>query len=204
MDLTLGATRSKTKFRSGYFLAFLGVLLLLASSTCVVLTLGVGRWLVGEDALQQATAMTVHSGNIPTRALEAADLYHEGYAKEIWLTHPDVHDTALKALGISYASEDAFDFRVLRREGVPAKAIHALEHPIVNTAEELEVMSSELASRGDGKVIIVTNKAHTRRAHILWSKYFSSRGQAIARHSRRRLRCDSLVDRPGKHDPDYP
>lgn len=148
--------------------------------SCFVILIGVGKWLAREDPLQKATAIAVLSGGIPTRALEAAALYHEGYAKEIWLTHPDVHDTALKQFGISYPSEDDFDARVLRHAGVPAKAIHVLQAPIVNTQEELDAISIELENRGGDKVIIVTNKSHTRRVHILWTMYYGSRGDAIA------------------------
>ncbi len=41
------------------------------------------------------------------------------------------------------------------------------------------MISSALKNKGGDKVIIVTNKAHTRRVHILWTKYFGSRGVAI-------------------------
>jgi uncharacterized SAM-binding protein YcdF (DUF218 family) len=162
------------------FLGILSSLLFLTATSLLVILFGVGKWLVREDPLQPATAIAVLSGNIPTRALEAAQLYREGYAKEIWLTHPDAHADALKEFGISYPSEDVFDIRVLRRAGVPAKAIHVLDTPIVNTEEELNVISSALKDRGGERVILVTNKAHTRRVHILWTKYFSSGGVAIA------------------------
>lgn len=152
---------------------------MIAISSLVILA-GAGKWLVREDPLQKATAIAVLSGGIPTRALEAAALYHQGYAKEIWLTHPDVHDSTLKQFGISYRSEDDFDARVLRHAGVPAKAIHVLRAPIVNTQEELDAISTELEDRGGDKVIIVTNKSHTRRVHILWTMYYGSRGEAIA------------------------
>ena len=161
------------------FLGIVGALAILATTACLVGLLGVGKWLVREDPLQSATAIAVLSGNIPTRALEAAQLYRQGYAKEIWLTHPGLHTDALKVLGISYPSEDDFNFRVLRRQGVPAKAIRVLDTPIVNTAEELDVISAALKSKGGTKVILVTNRAHTRRVHILWTKYFGSRGDAI-------------------------
>lgn len=162
------------------FLGIFGALILLASTTGLVILFGVGKWLVREDPLKPATAIAVLSGNIPTRALEAAALYHEGYAKEIWLTHPDVHADALKELGITYPSEDAFNIRVLRRAGVPAKAIRVLDTPIANTEEELDVISTTLKNRGGQNVIIVTNKAHTRRVHILWARYLGTRGEAIA------------------------
>jgi uncharacterized SAM-binding protein YcdF (DUF218 family) len=180
MDSTNGTSNKGLALRLRLFMGVLGALILLASSTGLVIWLGVGKWLVREDPLQQATAIAVLSGNIPTRALEAAELYHEGYAKEIWLTHPDAHADALKAIGITYPTEDDFNTRVLRRQGVPAKAIHVLDPPIINTAEELDVISAALQNRGGQRVIIVTNKAHTRRVHILWMKYCGSRGEAIA------------------------
>ncbi|MGB2637251.1 MAG: hypothetical protein WAM58_25200 [Candidatus Acidiferrum sp.] len=66
-------------------------------------------------------AIAVLSGNTPLRALEAARLYHDGYAKEIWLNHPGATVDALKVLGIEYPSEDDVNTRVLRGHGVPAK-----------------------------------------------------------------------------------
>ena len=43
----------------------------------------------------------------------------------------------------------------------------------------MDVISATLKSRGGHRVIIVTNKAHTRRVHLLWSKYYSGRGEAM-------------------------
>lgn len=179
MDSPNGTDRPSHAPRLRLFLAIFGILALLLTSTGLVVLFGVGKWLVREDLLQPATAIVVLSGGLPTRALEAAALYHEGYAKEIWLTHPDVHADALKELGINYPSEDDFNIRVLRRAGVPARAIHVLDTPIVNTDEELNVISATLKATGGKDVIIVTNKSHTRRVHILWTKYYGSRGVAI-------------------------
>ncbi len=181
MQSTNGTPNRITALRLRFFLATLAAVLLLITTIGVVIFLGVGEWLVRQDPLQQSTAIAVLSGGIPTRALEAAALYHEGFAKEIWLTHPDTHGDALKQLGINVPSEDDFNIRVLRRAGVPAKAIHVLDTPITNTDEELGVISSALQSSGGKRVIIVTNSSHTRRVHILWTKYFASRGTAIVR-----------------------
>jgi hypothetical protein len=63
--------------------------------------------------LTEATAIAVLSGNIPTRALEAARLYHDGYTKEIWLTHPCAHADVLEVLGIYYSRESDFNVWVL-------------------------------------------------------------------------------------------
>jgi uncharacterized SAM-binding protein YcdF (DUF218 family) len=174
-----GILRKGTAQRLRFLFWLLGITFLLAATSSLVILFGIGKWLVREDPLQPATAIAVLSGNIPARALEAAELYHRGYAKEIWLTHPGAHADALRALGISYPSEDDFNIRVLRRRGVPAKAIHVLDSPIENTDEELDAISTALKSKGGQKVIIVTNKAHTRRVHLLWTKYFAPRGTAI-------------------------
>lgn len=141
--------------------------------------LGVGHWLVKEDSLQKANAIAVLSGNFPARALEAASLYRNGYAGEIWLTHPGPQAEILAELGIRYPGEAEFNYQILRRQGVPAKAIHILDSPILNTSDELDVISSTLQLKKNASVIVVTNKAHTRRVHELWDRYESARGLAI-------------------------
>lgn len=180
MGSTHAISKKSTARPFRVFLWILGGLTLLGVTASFVILLDVGRWLVRENPLEQATAIAVLSGNTPVRALEAARLYHDGYAMEIWLTHPGTRVDALKVLGIDYPSEDDVNIRVLRGQGVPAKAIHVLETSIVNTSDELDVISATLKAKGGQRVIVVTNKAHTRRVHILWSKYFGSRGEVIA------------------------
>ena len=159
--------------------AVLGALTLLALSAGLFFILGVGHWLVKEDSLQKANAIAVLSGNFPARALEAASLYRGGYATEIWLTHPGPPSGALTQMGIHYPGEADFNYQVLRRQGVPAKAIHVLDSPVINTSDELDVISSALQQKSGGSVIVVTNKAHTRRVHELWNRFDSARGKAI-------------------------
>jgi len=179
----MGSTDATTKRSTGRglraFFWFLGLIFLLFTTSGLVVFLDVGVWLVREDPLQPATVIVVLSGNIPVRALEAAQLYHEGYAKEIWLTHPGERTDPLKELGIAYPAEDDFNIRVLRLQGVPASAIRVLDSSIVNTEEELDAIAAALQNHGGGRVIIVTNKAHTRRVHLIWTKYFGFRGTAI-------------------------
>src|SRR5260370_10933976 len=116
---------------------------------CLVLALviffGVGRWLVVEDPLVEARAIVVLSGAMPLRAIEAAKLYREGYAPEIWLTHSSEPGETLEEMGIPFAGEDYYDTRVLIHEGVPQEAIHVLAPPIVNTADAIKVIASTLA-----------------------------------------------------------
>jgi len=159
------------------FLAMFGIFLLAA----VTLFLGVGRWLVVEDPLEKGQAIAVLSGRLPIRAIEAAKLYREGYAPEVWLTRSAEPGDSLQAMGIPYVGEDFYNFRVLLHEGVPVEAIRVLQPSILNTANEMTSISAALAEEKGTTVIIVTTKAHTRRVHTLWSKLGGSHGHAIVR-----------------------
>jgi hypothetical protein len=46
----------------------------------------IGQWLMVADPLEPAKAIVVLSGRVPFRALEAASIYREGLAPEVWLT----------------------------------------------------------------------------------------------------------------------
>src|SRR5271165_6106620 len=175
-----GASISARVWRG--FLWFVAGAMLLAVTVAVIGFLSIGKFLVKEDPLRQATAIVVLSGNMPMRAMEAAELYHDGYAKEIWLTNPG-NQTAdgLKDLGLRYPSEEELNFLVLKREGVPTKAIRVLDAPVINTYDELNAIGSALKNRGGDAVIVVTNKSHTRRVHTLWNRFEAGDGYAIVR-----------------------
>jgi uncharacterized SAM-binding protein YcdF (DUF218 family) len=152
-----------------------GALLLVLCFFCV------GRWLVVEDTPVKARAIVVLSGGMPLRAMEAAKLYREGYAPEIWLTHSAEPATTLGEMGILFAGEDYYNTRILIHEGVPAGAIRVLDPPIVNTADEINAIAAVLAKEKDSTAILVTTKAHTRRVRLLWQRLGSDRGNAIVR-----------------------
>src|SRR5260370_26439463 len=109
-----------------------------------VVFFGVGRWLVVEDPLVKATAIVVLSGAMPLRAVEAAKLYRQRYAPEIWLTRSTEPGETLEKMAIPFSGEDYYNARVLIHEGVPAEAIHVLEPRIANTADEIKVAAAAL------------------------------------------------------------
>lgn len=141
----------------------------------------VGRWLTVEDPLDKASAIAVLSGSMPVRVLEAAKLYHEGYAPEVWLTHSIEPGETLKTMNIPFAGEDFYNARVLMHEGVPEAAIRVLDPPIVNTVDEIRVIGKALDGTRNRSVIIVTTKVHTRRVRLLWHSLASGHGRAIVR-----------------------
>ena len=142
---------------------------------------GVGRWLTVEDRLEKASAIVVLSGGMPLRAIEAAKLYREGYAPEVWLTHSTEPGETLKNMGIPFAGEDFYDARILMYEGVPQTAIRVLDPPVRNTADEVRVIGNALDGAKNRSAIIVTTKAHTRRVRLLWRRLASGHDRAIVR-----------------------
>lgn len=118
---------------------------------------------------------------MPVRAIEAAKLYREGYAPEIWLTHSSEPQQTLEAMGIPFTGEDYHNAQILLHEGVPESAIRVLDPPIVNTPDEISVIGAELARTKARSVILVTTKPHTRRVRLLWRRLAASQGQAIVR-----------------------
>ena len=150
-------------------------------SFSLVAFFGVGRWLVVEDSVAKAHTIAVLSGRMPVRALEAAKLYRQGYAAEVWLTRSSEPGESLKEMGIVFEGEDVYNARVLIHEGVPAGAIHVLETPIVNSADEVRVISRALAQEKDRSVILVTTKPHTRRVRVLWRKLAPPGCRAVVR-----------------------
>ena len=175
-DSSIKASRPRHRARRVLCAVGVGALLF-----ALVIFFGVGRWLVAEDQLGKASAIVVLSGAMPMRAIEAAKLYREGYAPEVWLTHSTEPGETLQEMGIPFAGEDHYNALVLIHEGVPAKAIHVLEPPIVNTADEIKVAASALAQAKGDAVILVTTKVHTRRVRLLWRRLASGQGRAIVR-----------------------
>ena len=159
----------------------------------VVIFFGVGRWLVAENPLEKAQAVVVLSGGMPIRAMEAARLYHQGYAPQIWLTRPEQPSAALEPMGIANSGEDFFNAKVLAHEGVPPDAIRVLEPQINNTADEVRAIATEAARENASAVIIVTTKAHTRRVGRLWHQL------ASASHCRAIIRAAATDSFDGTH-----
>jgi uncharacterized SAM-binding protein YcdF (DUF218 family) len=143
--------------------------------------LNLGRWLDKEDPPQKAAAIAVLSGRMPSRALEAARLYNQGYAPQIWLSYSVEPGATLEKLSVPYAGEEFYDRLLLLHQGVPDSAIHILAPPIVNTADEMRTFGQALRKENLHRIILVTSKVHTRRTAVLWKRLSAKDGEAIIR-----------------------
>ena len=146
--------------------------------------LNVGNWLVVEDPLVPSQVAVVLSGDMPVRAREAALVYRQDEAHEIWITRPFDATEALHHLGIDYLGESFYNQQVLIALGVPGEATRVLDPQIVNTEDEIRLISKTARDEKIHRVIIVTSKLHTRRVRYLWSKLVGSDPTLIVRYAR--------------------
>jgi uncharacterized SAM-binding protein YcdF (DUF218 family) len=140
--------------------------LLVAAAASAYALLHVGRFLSHEDPLGAADAIFVLAGTRVERALEAADLYAEQYARTIVLTRAAAEDGAVRSAagrGAHVASDADVSRQLLRDLGIPAEAIIVADRLHDNTAEEAQTLR-ELAIRERWtRVIAVSSKYHLRR-----------------------------------------
>ena len=183
IESTLLKKTYMTKTRWQVIVVFL-VLLIVVGLSAVSIR-GVGRWLVVADPLEHAQAIVVLSGSIPFRAMEAASIYRQGWASEVWLTKEirRAQEEALAQLGISYVRGEVYNREVLERLGVPSAAIRVLNKGVRNTAEEVQLISRELKQAGANRVILVTSKPHTRRVRVIWRTLLDKNPEVIVRYA---------------------
>jgi uncharacterized SAM-binding protein YcdF (DUF218 family) len=143
-------------------------LLVLLALAGVIAFRGIGRWLVVEDSLDRSDAIVVLSGGLPYRAMEAAKIFHQGIAPQVWLTQPANTSDVLSKMSIPFEGEEGYSRSVLIYEGVPDSDIRILTPVIVNTEDEERTIIAEMQATHASRVILVTSPPHTRRVRTLW------------------------------------
>jgi len=161
-------------------------LLVAAPALAAFAVLEAGAWLVVEDPLQPARAILVLGGKVPFRAMEAAKLYKQGWAHEVWLTQAShfAEDLALAQLEIQRSPEHVYSRMVLERLGVPSTAIRVLSGTSNISADEVRTVARELTRYGGDRVILVTSSYHTRRVKVLWHVLVGTHPEAVVRYTR--------------------
>ena len=178
-DLSLSKGQRSRKQRS----LFLGLVIVALAGLGALAITRVGNWLVVQDPLQRSPAVVVLGGQVPFRAMEAAAIYRQGWAHEVWLTRrtTDPDDEAFSRIGIEVVSGEALSQNVLEKLGVPKEAIRTLDERVRNTADEVRVIAQEMEKMSTDRVIIVTSKFHTRRVRVLWHTLNGGRVGVIVR-----------------------
>ncbi len=133
-----------------------------------------------QDPLEHSGAIVVLSGGLPYRALEAAKIYRDGMAPEIWVTR-SWHSPAIDELIPDFNGEEFYSEKILIREGVPAASIRILQPVVVNTEEEVRTIVERMRASGISRVIIATSPPHTRRVRAIWTDLAPKEFEAIVR-----------------------
>jgi uncharacterized SAM-binding protein YcdF (DUF218 family) len=152
------------------------VLLILASIAWFVVY--GGRFLQHEDPLQKSDAIFVLAGARAERALEAVDLYKEGWAPLIVLSGGRVEaaESWLEQRGVRFPRETETLRGVMGQLGVPQSAIVLPPESVDNTGQEANMLRAMVQARHWRRVIIVTSKYHTRRAAFAFRRGLENTG----------------------------
>jgi uncharacterized SAM-binding protein YcdF (DUF218 family) len=143
------------------------------------LFLSLGRILTAVDPLQHADAIYVLAGTRVARAAEAARLYHEGYAPRVVLSPglAEPSEVALRSRGIRIPSEIEVAREVALQLEVPADAIVMIATPVDNTAQEVEAITSLIEEQRWTRLIVISDRASTRRVGYAFRRVFKNRVQ---------------------------
>lgn len=157
--------RSKIRQRR---LKIISTLAALAIALAAGLVFAVGAWLDYSQDPAAADLIVVLGGGY-SRPFYAADLYRQGYAKEIWLCRPrpDPSVKLVTGLGIAMLSEEEIGRQILLRRGVPAAHIHIYGQNVKSTVDEAIIFKRAVDVRGK-RILVVTARQHARRAGIIF------------------------------------
>lgn len=146
---------------------------------------GLGHWLVVADQMEHGRAIVVLGGHLPFRAMEAASIYRQGWAPEVWVVREvgRAEEGVLARLGVQVIGEDTYNREVLERLGVPPGAIRLLSEGAQNTVEEVRLIAREVGRIGGDRVILVTSKPHSRRVRATWRALVGNSPQAVVRYA---------------------
>lgn len=128
----------------------------------------VAAWLNSGDQPSKADAIVVLAGE-PRRAFYAADLFHKGYAENIYVSKaaPEPWVKEVTALGISIVSQEEIYRRILAKKGIPKSRIVFFGSSL-STAQEAEHIRQFFPHQGC-LILVVTSPYHVRRTKMIFS-----------------------------------
>lgn len=153
--------------------------LALAASVCR----SAGSLLVSNDKVERADVIYVLDGAFLDRAIEAADLLRAGFAPRILISRGgrDASEGILAEQGVHLPTRAELARDVLVKHlGIPSSFIEPLTEPVGSTAEEAQLIAPRAASEHWSSVIVITDRASTRRAGFIFRKRLGPKVKVIA------------------------
>ena len=163
------------------------VLLAVVAALGLVAFFRLGTFLVHVDPLTPADAIYVLGGTRVNRALEALELYREGYAKRILMSNAarEAGELLLDRQGIHMPTDaETVHDLLIGRLGLPADAVTVIPNSVDNTAAEADLIKSYAERAGWHRLIVITDCATTRRASFAFRRVFGSSLTITVRCSR--------------------
>jgi uncharacterized SAM-binding protein YcdF (DUF218 family) len=132
-----------------------------------------GEFLIARDDAGPADAIVVLSGSLPDRILEAVDLYDAHLAPRIILTReqPFPGLEALRARGATLPERHEQNLGIAEQLGVPATAIAVMPTATSSTLAEIRALVPYLKGQRVHSILLVTSKAHARRARLTFRTF---------------------------------
>ena len=145
-----------------------------------------GGFLIVQDDAHPADAIVVLSGSLPDRILEAVDLYEAHLAPRLILTReqPLPGLAALRARGATLPEHHEQNLSIAEELGVPAAAIAVMPTATSSTLAEIRALVSYLQEQRVHSILLVTSKAHARRARATFRAFAGSDLRVAVRPSR--------------------
>lgn len=129
-------------------------------------------WLIASDSPAPADAIVVLAGDV-RRARHAADLYRDGYGTEVLISRPERErwEQMLDGMGIPFPLAEDLNAEVLKRAGVPERAIGFFGEHSLSTFDEALALRKRYAGRVP-TLLVVTSPYHVRRAKLVLGRNF--------------------------------
>lgn len=147
-----------------------GCVVIILASYPFVLRKAADLWIVSDTLDKPADAIVVLGGGIDYRPRAAADLYKQGFGKQVWITHAKPENSAPGP----NAAELSRIFLI--KLGVPEAAIVDVPGQASSTYEEAELVSNLIRATGGKSLIIPTDLFHTFRVKWIFTKLVGDRG----------------------------
>jgi uncharacterized SAM-binding protein YcdF (DUF218 family) len=141
-----------------------------------------GHMITSTDPVEPADAVFVLGGSWLSRSLEAVRLYQEGKARHILISRGgDEYEAEwLVRRGIRIPSEADIQYDVIVNQlHIPAAAVVVLPQLVDNTAQEAEAAQVKVAAERWKKLIVLTDRASSRRAGFAFRRVLGNQVQVI-------------------------
>lgn len=137
---------------------------------------GIGQFWIVNEAPEKADAIIILGGGIENRTVVAAQLYHEGWAKQILVLQPE--RTKITKLDL-IADQAALTKKLLLIENVPESAIVFVEPEVTSTFEEAQALNKWAKDHQAHLLLAPTDLFHTRRARWILQRNLKDSGADV-------------------------